>query len=91
MILNLSEAPKDPVERLVWMTGVKQQVQDEIDTECEALYSRLRMEHRFDVVVAVGLHSKGRALALTRKANRARQIRWDDGLDPTSSAYKRLR
>jgi len=91
MILNMSEAPKDPIQRLVWMTGVKQQVQDEIDSECETLYSRLRMEGRFDAVLAARLHSKGRALALTRRANRARQIRWDDGLDPTSSAYRRSR
>lgn len=91
MILDMSEAPKDPVQRLIWMTGVKQQVQDEIDMECESIYTRLRMEGRFDVVLAVGLHAKGRALALTRRANRARQIRWDDGLDPTSSQYQRSR
>jgi hypothetical protein len=37
----------------------------------------------------VGLHGKKRILALTRQWNRsqARMIRWNDGIDKTSTVY----
>lgn len=89
MILNLDDAPTDPIERLLWLSGVKEQVQRELDEDFARTYYAARVEGVFEVALGVGLHSKKKALSFTRKENerRGRTVRWNDGLDPTSTAY----
>ena len=52
-------------------------------------YFNARLTNRFDLALSVGRASKKRALGWTRRANekRGRAIRWNDGVDPTSTAY----
>lgn len=91
MILNLSEAPHDAAERLLWLSGVKQAAQTELDEAFTATYAHLRREGRLEWALEQHLHGKKRVLAMTRKWNRerGRMIRWNDGLDRTSSATRR--
>jgi hypothetical protein len=88
-ILNLSDAPSDPLERLLWLSGVKQAVATELDDAYAKAYAEARMNRRFDAALSLKLHGKKRALALTRRWNnsQARMIRWGDGIDKTSSAF----
>jgi len=90
-ILNLNEAPRDAAERLLYLSGVKQAVQTELDEAFSETYATLRRERRLDWAIAQGLHGKKRILAYTRLWNRrnGRMIHWGDSLDPTSSAYYR--
>lgn len=88
-ILNLDAMPSDPAEALLWLTGVKQAVEQELDEAYAGTYARLRREGRMDWAISVGVHGKSRILALTRKWNReqGRMVRWGDGIDPSSTAY----
>lgn len=80
-ILDLSEAPDDPIERLMWLSGVAEQVKAELDAEWQQAYFWARFSGRMDAALALGLHSKKRAMQYTRTENeaRARMIRWNDG------------
>jgi hypothetical protein len=91
MLLNLSEAPKDPIERLMYLSGVREQVASELEAELSDAYFQARLQHRFEAALAAGPYAPKRALALTRHENqrRGRSVRWGDGLDPTSTAYRR--
>jgi 3-methyladenine DNA glycosylase Mpg len=91
MLLNLDEAPKDPIERLMYLSGVKEQVNRELEDELAEAYFQARLQRRFEAALAAGPYKLKRALALTRHENqkRGRSIRWNDGLDSTSSAYQR--
>lgn len=88
-ILNLSDAPSDPLERLLWLSGVKSAAARELDDAYALAYAEARLQHRFDAALSMHLHGKKRALAFTRHWNssQARMIRWGDGIDPTSTAY----
>lgn len=88
-ILNLSNRPSDPVEAVVWLDGVLEAVQRDLDAAYEEAYFQARLQGRFEAAVEVGRTSRKRALAFTRRRNEAtgRQIRWGDGADPASSAY----
>lgn len=90
-ILNLSEAPEDPIKRLMYLSGVKEQAAQELDAALEDAYFEARLEQRLDAAVAAGPYARKRVLAFTRRANekRGRTVRWRDGHDPTSSAYGR--
>ena len=81
MLLNLNEAPEDPIERLLYLSGVKEQVQRELDREWQLAYFWCRFTGRIDEAVRLGLHSRHRALAFTRAENeaRGRMVRWNDG------------
>lgn len=89
MILNLNDAPEDAIERLLWLSGVKEQAQKELDEAFQQAYYEARLTERFDTALRLRLHSKKRALQMTRRENnsRGRSLRWGDGLDPMSSAY----
>jgi hypothetical protein len=89
MILNLDDAPESPIERLLWLSGVMEEVKRELDEEFASTYYEARVSGVFDSALAVGLHSKKKALAYTRKENerRGRTVRWGDRIDPTSTAY----
>jgi hypothetical protein len=89
MILNLSEAPKDPIERLLYLSGVNEQVRKELDAAFAEAYFEARLQRRLDAAVAAGPYARKRVLAYTRHENqkRGRSVRWGDGADATSTAY----
>lgn len=90
-LLNLDTAPKDPIERLMYLSGVKERVNQELEIALSEAYFQARLQHRFEAALAAGPYALKRALALTRHENqrRGRSVRWGDGLDATSTAYRR--
>lgn len=89
MLLNLQDAPEDPVARLAWLTGVREQVHRELETEYETAYFNARLQGVLESAIKAGPYARKRVLAYTRRANqrRGRTVRWNDGADPTSTAY----
>ena len=89
MILRLDDAPESPIERLMWLSGVMEEVKTELDAEFSRAYYEARLQRQFEPALSLGLHSRKKALSFTRRENekRGRQVRWSDGLDPTSTAY----
>lgn len=89
-ILKLDGMPDDPAQRLLWLSGVKQAAQTELDDLFAETYAALRHQGRIQWAIGQRLHGKKRILALTRQWNRqqGRMIRWNDGIDNTSTAYR---
>lgn len=87
-ILNLTDAPLDPIRKIAWLSGVLEQAKTELDDALAPAYFQARMEgpKRFEAAVRAGPYAMKTALALTRRENRKRgqMVRWGDGLDPTS-------
>jgi len=79
-LLNLSEAPDEPLHRLMWLSGVKDQVRLELDEQYRRCYFDLRMQGRLQEAFDFGAHSPTRVLAFTRAENesRGRLVRWND-------------
>jgi hypothetical protein len=79
-ILNLDGAPTDAIKRLMWLSGVREQVAQELDTEWRRAYFTARLEQRLDVAESLRYHSHKRIMAWTRAENeaRGRGIRWGD-------------
>jgi len=79
-ILNLSEAPEEPLHRLMWLSGVRDQVALELDEQYRAAYFQLRLQNRLVEAFDLGLHSPTKVLAYTRQENeaRGRLVRWND-------------
>lgn len=88
-ILDTHTMPKDPIEQIIWLDGVKEAVAKELEQHYEEAYFNARLTQRFAAALQVGRASKKRALAWTRSANekRGRAVRWNDGVDPTSTNY----
>lgn len=88
-LLNLEPAPTEPIERIMWLSGVKEQVAAELDAAFAEAYFEARLQRRLDTAVKAGPYPRLRVLALTRHENerRGRTVRWNDGADPTSTAY----
>lgn len=80
MILNLDAAPTEPLARLMWLSGVREQVASELDREYRLLYFQLRLEGRLDEAASLMLHSHKKIMAFTRAENeaRGRLVRWGD-------------
>lgn len=89
MLLNTKQMPADPIEKIVWLDGVNEQVRRELDDLYRVAYFEARLQRRFGDAVKIGRTSRKRALAFTRQHNErlGRTVRWQDGLDPTSTAY----
>ena len=89
MMLNMDDAPSDPIERLMWLTGAKAQVAKELEQEFREAYFNARIQGRLDAAVSAGPYARKRVLAFTRAENekRGRTVRWGDRADPTSTAY----
>lgn len=89
-ILNITDLPSDPIEQIIWLDGVKAQVEQELDLLYEEAYFQARITGRFEPAVRTGRASRKRALAWTRRGNekRGRTVRWNDGADPTSTRYE---
>ncbi len=88
-ILNLDDAPHDPLEKLLYLSGVNEAVSAELDAAYQSAYFEARLSGRFDAALGLGLHSKKTALRFTRRENvaRSRMLRWGDRLDPSSTTY----
>jgi len=91
MILNLSTMPNDPVERVIWLDGVAEAVRRELYEAYSEAYFNARLQRRFETALELGKTSRKRALAMTRHHNErtGRSVRWQDRLDPTSTAFTR--
>lgn len=79
--LDLSSAPTDPIERLLWLSGLDQAVRKEINLAWQSAYFEARKQGVFQAALDLKLHPKKRALAWTRHENEAlgRAIaRWGD-------------
>jgi hypothetical protein len=89
MILNLDDAPSDPIERIMWLSGVQEQATKELDRAFASAYFEARIQHRLEAAVSAGPFARKRVLAYTRAENerRGRTVRWGDKADPTSTAY----
>lgn len=79
-LLDLSDAPEEPLRRLIWLSGVKEQVRTELDAEYQCIYFTMRMEGTLDHAIDLGEHSLTQIMAFTRNENeaRGRQVRWND-------------
>lgn len=79
-ILNLDEAPEEPMSRLLYLSGVREQVERELDAEYRRIYFHLRLEGSLDKAIDLGEHSYKRIMAYTRAENeaRGRLVRWGD-------------
>lgn len=88
-LLNFDDAPSDPIPRLVWLAGVREQVGKELDEQYRSAYFRARQQKQFEAALGLKVHSKKVALAFTRAENRrlGTRVRWQDGLDSTSTSY----
>lgn len=88
-LLNLDDAPKDPIERVMYLSGVKEQAAKELDEAFAVAYFEARLQRRLDTAITAGPYARKRVLAYTRQENqrRGRTVRWGDKADPTSTAY----
>jgi hypothetical protein len=79
--IDFSDAPRDPVKRLVWLSGAKSAFDSQVQAEWQRAYYDARLSGRFDAALKLGLHSKKRAVSFTRAENeaRGRAMRWGDG------------
>lgn len=90
-MLDLSHAPKDPVERVIWLDGVMEVVRAELDEAYAEAFFQARLERRLEAAVAAGRTPMKTALRLTRRLNNRQQrmIRWNDGLDAVNRKHRR--
>lgn len=81
VILNLDPLPDDAIERLLWLSGVAEQVRTELDIAWRQAYFEARFTGRLEEAERLALHSHKRVMAWTRAENeaRGRMIRWGDG------------
>lgn len=79
-ILDLSDLPHDALERLLWLSGVMEQVKAELEPEWRKAYYDARLQQRLDAAEALGFHSHKRVMAYTRAENnaRGRTVHWGD-------------
>lgn len=89
MLLILSDAPDDPIERILWLSGAAEAAKREIEVAFAEAYFTARLEGRFDAAVEIGPFARSAALRLTRQQNdrTGRMVRWNDSLDPSSTKY----
>lgn len=79
--VDFTEAPTDPVERLLWLSGAREAFEGQLEAEFRKAYFDCRRTGRFDIALGLQLHSRKRILAYTRHENesRGRMLRWRDG------------
>ena len=79
--IDFSQAPHDPIKRLVWLSGAKEAFDAQVNAMWQSAYFEARLTGRFQAALDLNLHSKKKALAFTRAANegRGRAMRWGDG------------
>lgn len=81
MNIDFTEAPEDPIERLMWLSGARASFEAQVNAQWQRAYFEARQQGRFDSALDLGYHSEKRALAWTRAENeaRGRMMRWGDG------------
>jgi hypothetical protein len=80
-ILDFSDAPDHPIERLVWLSGVMAEAKEELNAEYQRTYFEARSQGMMKQAINLGIHSRKTALAFTRHENNARGRvirRWED-------------
>lgn len=81
MLVNFEECPDDALEALLWLSGVREQVNKELTARWQKAYYEARLTGRLDPALALGLHSRKKVMAYTRAENEARGrsvSRWQD-------------
>jgi len=81
LTVDFSCMPRDPVERLVWLSGAKEAFDAQVNAQWQTAYYEARLTGRFAAALGLRLHSRKRALAWTRAENerRGRATHWGDG------------
>lgn len=89
LTIDFSDAPTDPIQRLVWLGGAREAFERQATEMWQEAYFEARLSGRFQAALDLGLHSQKRALAYTRAANerRGRMLRWGDGFKPGAAAH----
>lgn len=80
-ILDLTQAPATPIERLIYLSSVMEEAKTELTAEYQRAYFEARSQGLLSAAVDLGIHSRKSILALTRHENNrlGRVIRrWDD-------------
>jgi hypothetical protein len=83
LTVDFSEAPEEPIKRLLWLSGVKEAVADQLEAEYRRAYFNARLTGQLPAALDLRLHARKRVLAYTRAENerRGRTVaRWGDGL-----------
>ena len=82
MHIDLEDMPKDPIERLVWLSGAQEAFDELISPLWQRAYYEARMTGRLDTAIQMHHHPKKKVVAYTRAENEAngRAIRWGDGI-----------
>jgi hypothetical protein len=81
MMVDFSDAPDTPIERLMWLSGVKEAVDNELEAQWRQAYFTARQQGLLDTALNLRYHSNKRVMAYTRAENerRGRMWRWGDG------------
>lgn len=80
-ILDFTEAPQEPLARLMWLSGVMEEARAELSAEYQRTYFEARSQGMLKEAVALKIHSRKSVLALTRHENhRLGNVirRWED-------------
>lgn len=81
MQINTDDMPKDPIERLVWLSGAQEAFDEVINPLWQRAYYEARLTGRLDAAIELRNHPKKKILTFTRRENEAngRSVRWGDG------------
>jgi len=79
--IDFSNAPQDPIERLLWLSGAQAAFDAQVNTLWQQTYFEVRLSGLLPTALALGLHSRKRVLEFTRAENerRGRAMHWGDG------------
>lgn len=81
--VDFSEAPTEPIARLIWLSGVKEAVRMQLESEWRQVYFQARQQGILPIALDLRYHSRKKVLAYTRAENESRGrviARWGDGL-----------
>ena len=81
MQIDLTDPPKDPIERLVWLSGARDAFDAAVTPMWQKAYFEARQTGRLDAALGLRYHSLKKIMAFTRAENErlGRQWRWGDG------------
>ena len=80
--IDFSSAPDNPIERLVWLSGLDQALRKEINAAWQEAYFDARVQGMLPEALDLRFHATKRVMAWTRHENEARGrviTRWRDG------------
>lgn len=82
LVIDPAEAPRDALERLVWLSGARDVFNTWLEGELRRAYFEARLTGRLESAVNLKLHSRKRVMAYTRQQNelQGRGTRWGDGV-----------